>query len=414
VSPPQVPDELAREAVKALEEFGDKSAAARALGIARSTYQNRLKRAAERGLMGYRPVLPGYAIKGTTTERDADGHVTREWVRQAKEAGGGFAMPPGHIVKGVSAYLDPDGRILGQWVKTREDRGPLETAELIKEAFADFVGTAQPSPVPPSSSEDLLTLVPLADWHIGMFSWGKETGANWDLKIAEDVIGRGIESLIDRTPASSECVILGGGDLLHSDNNENRTARSGNALNVDGRYQKVLMAACRLVVRTIDAALRRHKHVTVRILPGNHDEHSSVAVSYFLLAWYRNEPRITVNVDPSLFFWKRFGLVMLGATHGHTVKIEQMASIMAHRRPEDWGATRYRFVHGFHWHHSRKMVTEGGGVVSEIHQTPIPQDAWHFGAGFLSGRSMQAITYHAAYGEVSRCRDVILDAEMAA
>jgi len=30
----------------------------------------------------------------------------------------------------------------------------------------------------------------------------------------------------------------------------------------------------------------------VRILKGNHDEHAAVAVSYFLLAWYRNEPRV--------------------------------------------------------------------------------------------------------------------------
>ena len=134
------------------------------------------------------------------------------------------------------------------------------------------------------------------------------------------------------------------------------------------------------------AALRRHEHVTLRILPGNHDEHSAVAIAYFLLAWYRNEPRVTVDVDPSLFFWFRFGAVLLGATHGHTVKIAQMPSIMAHRRASDWGETKFRYCHGFHLHHSAKTATEGDGVICEVHQAPIPQDAWHFGAGFLSGR----------------------------
>jgi hypothetical protein len=181
-------------------------------------------------------------------------------------------------------------------------------------------------------------------------------------------------------------------------------------LDVDGRYQKGLLVASRLMVRTADAALRHHKRVTIRILPGNHDEHSSVAIAYFLLAWYRNEPRVTVDVDPSLFFWFRFGQVLIGATHGHTVKIAQMPGIMAHRRAADWGATKFRVVHGFHLHHSAKIATEGNGVICEIHQAPIPQDSWHFGSGFLSGRSLQAITYHRDYGEISRVRTAILDA----
>ena len=62
-----------------------------------------------------------------------------------------------------------------------------------------------------------------------------------------------------------------------------------------------------------------HKRVRVRILKGNHDEHAAVAVAYFLLGYYRNEPRVTVDVDPSLFWWHRFGRVLLGATHGRAI-----------------------------------------------------------------------------------------------
>jgi hypothetical protein len=52
---------------------------------------------------------------------------------------------------------------------------------------------------------------------------------------------------------------------------------------------------------------------------------------------------------------------------------------------------------------------EGGGCISEVHQTVIPQDAWHFGKGFLSGRSLSSITYHAQAGEIGRKRTVIMD-----
>lgn len=401
---PPLSDELARQAADAFASTSSQTLAAEQLGIPRQTFNHRLTVAAERGMLGTKPVLPGFAIKSVASKAE-DG----SWVKQTKAAGEEFEVPAGHTVKGVSSLVDADGRTIQQWIKTRNEYAPQDIAAILKEAFVD-VPPAAPVPLTVAPATSLLTLTPLADWHVGLFSWGKETGTNWDLKIAEGVIGSAIEDLVARTPPSAEAIVLGGGDLLHSDSNENKTARSGNALQVDGRYQKVLMTACRLVVRTIDANLRRHGHVTVRILPGNHDEHASVAVAYFLLAWYRNEPRVTVDVDPSLFFWFRFGKVLLGATHGHTVKLKDMSSIMAHRRAEDWGATLFRYIHGFHIHHKSMFATEGNGVISESHQTPTPQDAWHFGSGFLSGRSLQSISYHREYGEVSRVRVAMMDA----
>jgi hypothetical protein len=67
-------------------------------------------------------------------------------------------------------------------------------------------------------------------------------------------------------------------------------------------------------------------------------------------------------------------------------------------------------VHGFHLHNTAKTVIEGGGCVTEIHQTPIPKDAWHYGKGYLSGRSVKAITYHREFGEYGFTREPIPDA----
>ncbi|MGX9981997.1 metallophosphoesterase family protein [Methylobacterium fujisawaense] len=357
---------------------------------------------AVRGEFCTRPAMAGFAIKAVATQRDAEGNLEREWVQQTRAPGPVEAVPDGHVVKGVSILQDGQGRILAKWVKTREGADPLDLVETIKAAFADYPGCAAPVAAPKAVREDLLTLLPCADWHIGMYAWGAEAGANWDLKLAEEAIGRAVAEAIERSPASAECVVLGGGDLLHADNSENRTARSGNALQVDGRWPKVLMAACKLMVRTVELCLRRHRHVTVRILPGNHDENSAVAVAYFLKAWFRKQRRVRVDLDPSLFWWFRWGDVLLGATHGHTVKAEKMAGIMAHRRAADWGVTRHRYVHTFHLHHTAKIASEGDGVVTEVHRSPVPQDAWHFGSGFLSGRSIPIITYHQRRGEYGR------------
>lgn len=387
--------------------------AAAAANLPRSTFQSQIREAAQRGmLLDHPPAMPGFRIAQVTTAPDGTQHI-----QQKPEHGEVFEVPKGMRLKGVTALTDADGRIMHMHQMARENTGgpdPLEIAETLKATFADFTPAALPVPAPAAVADELLTLLPCNDWHVGMFGWNKEVGVDWDLKIAEDTIGRAVENVIARSTPSGHCIVLGGGDLLHADNSDNKTAKSGNVLQVDGRYQKVVGVATKLMVHTIDTCLRRHGRVTVRILPGNHDEHSAVAVAYFLAAWFRNEPRVTVDLDPSLFFWFRFGKVLLGATHGHTVKAKDMASIMAHRRAKDWGETTFRFIHCFHVHHREVLATEGKGVITEVHQAPIPQDAWHFGAGFLSGRSLQAITYHERLGWYGGAVEPIQDAEVAA
>jgi hypothetical protein len=405
----------AQETVDALDAHGGvANRAAASLGVHPETFRHRLRTAARYGILPAsipkhaRPP-EGFVVKEHTVRVDQRGNISGQTIRNTREPGDVFAPLPGHIIKGESAFVDPEGNVVAKWVKTREgERDPLDIARQLKLAFKGWKLKAPQSTAPAACDASGLTLYPFGDWHIGMFAWGRETGENWDLKIAESTIGDAACDLIAASPRSAEAIILGGGDLLHADNAENRTARSGHTLDVDGRYAKVVQVAGRLKVRTIDAALARHGQVTVRILPGNHDEHTSLAIGHFLLAWYRAEPRVTVDLSPGLFFWRRFGKVMLGATHGHTVKVQDMPSIMAHRRAEDWGATAHRYVHGFHLHHKKMFATEGGGVICEVHQAPVPQDAWHHGAGFLSGRSLQSITYDADLGERSRTRLAIM------
>lgn len=410
----ELSDELLAARVAARRQHPSSQAAADAIGIPVTTLKHQLKRAAERGLLGYEPVLPGFRISQTTTVTNQDGDVVREFIQQKPERGEVFEVPEGHVVKGVSALVDADGRIIQAWQKTAVERNPVDLAERLKAAFADYKPYSNPSTPPLYCNEDLLNLIPCNDWHVGMFAWHRETDANWDLKIAEREIGGGIEDAISRSPRAGTAIVLGGGDLTHADNSNNETERSRNKLDVDGRHPKVVEVAGRLMARTVDAALRHNDRVIVRNLKGNHDKETASAIAWFLSAWYRNEPRVYVDLDQSLFFYHQHDLVMLAATHGHESKLRDMPQIMASRRPEMWGATKYRYAHGFHVHHKSGFVTEGGGVVCESHQAPIPQDAWHFGAGFLSGRSLSTITYHRLMGEVGRVRVAMNDRPVAA
>jgi len=319
------------------------------------------------------------------------------------------SAPAGHQIKGVSTLYNQDGSLRQQWVKTKTD-GPSfdEVIEILQGAFDELKGSTPPIPGPAHADADLLNLFALPDLHLGLYAWKEETEANWDLATAQRTIEAAAEKVLGAAPPASLGVILGGGDQLHSDSQDNRTSKSGHALDVDGRFAKVLLATCSLFVRLVELALARHETVIVRVLPGNHDPHTSFALAYFLLAWFRGNDRVQIDADPSLFWWLRHGLVLLGATHGHMAKPNQMPGIMAERRAEDWGQTKFRYCHTFHLHHAQKLMTEGGGVITETHQSPVPKDAWHFGMGYLSGRSLQTITYHKDFGEIARNKVAIV------
>jgi hypothetical protein len=295
------------------------------------------------------------------------------------------------------------------WVKTKEGSYhvkrdvAVDTIAAIKEHFADYKPKPAPKVARPKHTDaDTLTLYPLADLHLGLLAWGKESERDWDLPIAIEAYQNAMQKVADASPASERAIILGGGDLLHSDNYKPLTPVSGNFLDVDSRFPKIMRAAIDLLVFQIDNAARKHTDVTVRILPGNHDITAAIAVSYALDAWFRNDDRITIDCDPGLFWFFPFDGTLLGATHGHAAKVTDMPLIMANRMPDAWAASRHRFIHTFHVHHKSRFVHEGGGVIAETHQSPVAQDAYHYGKGYLSGRSMQSITYHREHGEVAR------------
>lgn len=350
--------EQKQEAVDAVAKYGSVQAAAEALGVNRCTLRHRYR-------LG---VLAG---------------LDEAIVHPA---------PQGHAVKGVSTLYGPTGNVLQQWVKTKAGELDLDQiTEAIGEALSEYRGMYVPQIEPAGTETDTLSVYSLVDWHVGLLAWAEETGENYDLAIARDVILNSMARLISATPPSKECVILGLGDLLHFDGYEPVTSRSRNFLDADGRYPKVLKTAVQMVIATIDMALRRHDTVLVRILAGNHDDQSAVAVGLALSLYYDGHARVTVDDSPSRFWWYRFGKVFLGATHGDKLKMKDLPLVMAHDRPHDWAASSYRRIYTGHIHHDSKI--EEGGVIVTSMRSPVAKDAYHSFAKYRSGRSVYSESF---------------------
>ena len=369
---PSVPDSDLLAAVALRNQHPTLLAAAEAAGMSWSAFNNRLRRAAERGL---------------------DGSVPK-------------AVPMGQRIKGVSTLYNAAGEMAAQWVKTDRDAvDVVEMVEQLREAFMAFDGKA-PVADPPQADNDLATIYPLADLHIGLLAWGEEAGQSWDVKIAEQTIKAAMGRLFAASPASSQAVILGLGDLLHADNYDNQTSKSKHSLDVDGRYPRVLRAAADLVIWTVEQALAKHDKVLVRILPGNHDDQSAIAVSLALAMYYSRNQRVTVDQDPSRFWWFSWGSTLLGATHGDQAKMKDLPLLMATRNPEAWGQSKHRAIYTGHIH--TQTAVEVGSVTVESFRTVAAPDAWHSGMGYGAGRSVTSITHCKDRGEICRQRANIL------
>ncbi len=393
-------DELAK-VVAAWHRTPNSDAIAVELGVNPLTAWRMLRHASQLGLIGG-TVPPGFNVTQLTDTPNGTFTQTRPEPEKTWEP------EPGMFMKGLTSYVR-EGKVVGEWKMQRHDEQAAFEGLLkyLKGTFDEVQTPHLPVLAPTRVEADKVNLFPCNDWHINMLAWEREVGENWDVKIAEQRIGDAMCTVIARAGYAGLGIVLGGGDLMHNDNNDNRTRKSGAVLDCDTRHAKGREAAVRMMVRVIDEALCYNTRVMVRLLKGNHDESTTAAISYYLSAWYRHEPRVEVDLDESLFWCYRHGKTMLAATHGHTIKMGQMPEVMAGYWPHIWGETDHHFGHFFHIHHKDKILSEHGHCVVESHRAPIPKDGWHFASGYLSGRDVQAITYHDMDGETGRVIEVV-------
>lgn len=363
------------QAITAIDDHGGcVLAAARALGIPRGTLRHRANAAYRRGLV---------FSEGAKTAID---NASLGYM----EARGGW----------IHNY-DEEGKKTGTTRWVAPDPPSKDTTEAIREAL-EGLKAIKPMPTPKMANKDLLTTYTLADVHIGMRSWAEETGEEYTTELASERVIKWISQCIELSPPAEEALILDIGDLTHADDHKNMTPGSGHILDVDTRHFQTMSVSIQTIASAIDIALHKHKTVRVRIMRGNHDPNTYIAIMFALAERYRNEPRVDIIKDPMDFFVHIWGAVMIGAHHGDRAKAQSLVLHMADRFPEMWGQTQYRYLFTGHLHHHKSQ--DIGGVTWEQLRAVTAKDAYAAGYPYSARSEMQAITYHRERGEVSRIR----------
>lgn len=405
---PRLSDEHAIEAAIAYRACGEnKAEAARTLGLPRQTFQNRLMRAAERGLLSAAETLPGYSIRQITDTPNG------QYVQQRKEAGPEWGPTAGLTIKGKTSLIDAEGRIITQHVMERAGAESQRVAlEAAVEALKETLPRVAPLPLHVADTtwnEDLLNQYTVTDNHFGMLAHREETGSDYDLKIAEQLFLDWFSAAIRTSPDAHTGLLAQLGDLMHHDSLESVTPAHRHVLDADSRLHKVVRAVVRALRRVIDMMLAKHERVHVVMASGNHDPASSVWIRELLATLYENEPRITVDRSPDLYYAYEWGQTGLYYHHMHKRGVKDLDRTFAGKFREMFGRCKYNYGHGGHLHSD--AVVETALMHIERHETLAAPDAYASGGGWLSGRSAKVITYSKRYGEVGRS---ILRPEMVA
>lgn len=315
----------------------------------------------------------------------------------------------------IAAGMEAIGTTLvptGMWVKTGEDEDgvsrsiylrpqetPDDVLERIRNAF-EGMEPARPSTAPENTLSDLCTAYPIADAHIGMMAWGKETGSDYDTDIATERVKSWVAQCVASSPASETGIIMDVGDYTHANDDTYQTPRSKHVLDVDTRMFRTLDVGIATLGSSIECALTKHRIVHVVILPGNHDSTIYLALLFAIAERYRNEPRVVVHKKPGEFFVHEFGRVMIAAHHGDKSKADRLVHFVADEFSEVWGRTKHRFLFTAHLHHHKSQ--DIGGMRWEQLRAVTERDAYAVSHAYVARAQLQAITYHNVRGEIQR------------
>ena len=156
------------------------------------------------------------------------------------------------VLKGASTLYDEEGKVRLQWVKSQPEIE--DKIEVFAQVVEELTTGLKPLPVvePPKHNDlDLLTLYTFTDYHLGALAQAKETGADWDVKIAEKTLWTALTQMMESSPSSQTAIFNLQGDWQHFDSLEAVTPTSGHLLDADTRLEKLVELSIKLAMSSV-------------------------------------------------------------------------------------------------------------------------------------------------------------------
>jgi len=284
--------------------------------------------------------------------------------------------------------------------KVEETHARLEIQDIVNEAKSYSPKYSKINY--PKFKNGMLYEISMPDAHFGRLTWGKESGEDFDLKIAENMINKVLDELLLYTKEFPVSKILFpiGNDYYNADNKMGTTT-AGTPQQNDSRWQKTFKLGRQLAVNMLEKC-SQIAPTDCLIIKGNHDEQTSFYLGDSLESWFHNNPNVKIDNSPKGRKYYSFGNVLLGFTHGYWENLSKLSGLMPLEVPELWGKSTYREFHTADKHHRKDfnmVVDEFQGVTVRILPSLTSADAWTFDKGFVGNvRAAQSFLYDPEIG----------------
>jgi len=304
-----------------------------------------------------------------------------------------------HVTDGrvTSGDVEDSGKMLVVplfHVELRLERREVPKIENIIADFEKMAGNYKP---PEFKYTDInlrnnILEISITDLHMGKLSWGKESGQDYDTKIAKQRMMFAINDILSRTQGTKfkKIIFPVGNDLLNSDTIGGATTAGTQVAN-DSRWQKLFFDITHALIEAIDI-MSSVAPIDIFWIPGNHDTMSSFFTLNYLYAWYRKSKCVNIDPSPTPRKYVEFGNCLIGFSHGSSDS-KRITELMQVEAREAWGRTIYHEFHLGDLHH--EIVKENGGLTVRRLSSLTATDNWHAEKGYVgSVQKAQAFVWN--------------------
>lgn len=407
-------DDLKRDAYEAVQKHGGLTAAAHATGIPRGTLYSRAKGCED--------------THNIEVEKWRESRSRDEWVIECRDT----------RVRGVDDAIKKAGVDLDLWYVQQVQVNGWDVTMKMKGKDGDVPYRAQNQSirvvlkrkVPKSIADTIEPLIArlqkhapklptvknkkiidphllelgLYDAHFGKMAWGKETGTDFDLALAENIYAQAGHDLLAKASSYpiGKIVIPIGQDFFHFCDEEGTTPKSGYVLDIDGRLPKIIDAGIRAVSKLV-MHCRETAPVHLLWVPGNHDLTASLWLCKVMRAMFDKDSRVEVDETPVTRKAIRYGVNLLAYHHGDGEKPKDMPAIIMSEQREQLAGVEHIEIHGGHYHRTKAVEHVSvdsfpGDIIYRTLPSLSGRDAWHYRKGYGKRQAAEAYVFSHATG----------------
>jgi hypothetical protein len=286
----------------------------------------------------------------------------------------------------LNEYGHPDNRMGQTKIYASKDKNKFNPNEQFGKFLEEMKNNSQKvKAYKLPARKRRLFFIQIPDLHFGKLGRLSEVGEVYNMEIATERFMQAIGVFCEdaKIHKPEKIVVNLGGDILNTDNG--KTTTKGTPQDEESSIADTQRKAVWLIIEGVKA-LSKHAPVEIMFISGNHDEIRSWFLGHTVEMFFWNNNNVNVNNQeiPRKYF--RYGVNLLGATHGDSDK-KKLPFLMAQENPKDWGETKVREFFTGHTHKNEKLIKsyidEDSGVRVYTCPSLSGTDKWHFKEGWI-------------------------------